>query len=228
MLIKILGTRGEIALSAPGHTKHSGVLIDNKILLDIGESEYLAYNPTAILITHLHPDHAFFLRGKESNFNMPVYAPEASEKMNAIEVVSEPFSIGEYEITPIPTIHSVHVKSQGYIIQKGNKRVFYSSDLVTIDQQYCPHLQRLDMVITEGSFIRKGGLVRRSKDGQQFGHAGIPDLVNLFSQFTNHIVFMHFGTWFIKDPTQAKEKILSFGKNDLKIDVASDGAEYKI
>jgi glyoxylase-like metal-dependent hydrolase (beta-lactamase superfamily II) len=62
MNIKILGTRGEIKVSAPYHSRHSGVLIDNTLLLDCGEPEFLDYKPQAILITHLHPDHAFFVR----------------------------------------------------------------------------------------------------------------------------------------------------------------------
>ena len=36
MNIKILGTRGEIEESAPYHSKKSGVLINNKLLLDCG------------------------------------------------------------------------------------------------------------------------------------------------------------------------------------------------
>jgi len=50
---------GEIRKSCPYHSKHPGVLIDEKILLDIGEEEFLKYKPEYVFITHLHPDHAF-------------------------------------------------------------------------------------------------------------------------------------------------------------------------
>lgn len=40
MKIKILGTRGEIEESAPYHSKQSGVLVDDKILLDIGDKDF--------------------------------------------------------------------------------------------------------------------------------------------------------------------------------------------
>lgn len=39
MNIKVLGTRGEIEESAPYHSHHSGVLIDDAILLDCGEQK---------------------------------------------------------------------------------------------------------------------------------------------------------------------------------------------
>ena len=35
---------------------------DTKILMDLGEKEYLNYRPKCVFVTHLHPDHAIFLR----------------------------------------------------------------------------------------------------------------------------------------------------------------------
>jgi hypothetical protein len=54
MKIKVLGTRGEIKASLPEHANHSGVLIDDVILLDIGEKQFLNCHPKYIFITHLH------------------------------------------------------------------------------------------------------------------------------------------------------------------------------
>ncbi|MBA3238189.1 MAG: hypothetical protein H0T62_07585 [Parachlamydiaceae bacterium] len=62
MHLKVLGTRGEIEQSAPRHRKHSGLLINDELLLDLGEKSYLKYCPRWILLTHLHPDHAYFVR----------------------------------------------------------------------------------------------------------------------------------------------------------------------
>ena len=59
MKIKILGTRGEIKVSAPKHSNHSGILADGKIMFDVGEKKFLSLDPKYIFITHLHPDHAF-------------------------------------------------------------------------------------------------------------------------------------------------------------------------
>ena len=227
MRIKILGARGEVRLSKAGYQKHSGILIDKKILLDLGEKEYLDYNPEIIFITHLHPDHAFFASGKEKlSIPIPVYAPEKSAKLKTINILARPLVISKYKITPIPVIHSLKVRSQGYLIEKENKRIFYTGDLVAIDKKFYRQLHELDVVITEASFIRKGGVVRRNIRGHRYGHTGIPDLIKFFKNCTNHIVFTHFGTWFLKDIEAGKEKIESLAENNINIRIACDGSEF--
>ena len=54
MKIKVLGTRGEIKASAPRYFYHSGILVDNKILFDIGEEKFLDYKPKWIFIIQLN------------------------------------------------------------------------------------------------------------------------------------------------------------------------------
>ncbi|HEV8285047.1 MAG TPA: MBL fold metallo-hydrolase [Chitinophagaceae bacterium] len=230
MIVQILGTRGEIEAHTPKHFKHSGILIDNKILIDIGEAEYLKYDPQFILISHFHPDHAFFAKdSKKVKINVPIFAPEATKRISGITITSSPFKKDNYLITPIPTVHSLKVKSQGYIIEKSEKRIFYSSDLITIKEKYHNQLRKLDLVITEGSFIRKGGIVQQYlESGKFYGHAGIPDLVFLFRPFTHRIIFTHFGTWFMKNIPAAKKKIKLLEEKGLSLEIAEDGKKYKV
>ena len=226
MQIRILGTRGEIKISKPGYQKHSGILIDNKILLDIGEKEYLQYDPQIIFITHLHPDHAYFVSAREKiNMHLPVYGPEKLLNQE-IKIINKPLLMGDYKITPVPVIHSLKVKSQGYVIEKGNKRIFYSGDIVSIDKKFYHQLFNLDVVITEASFIRKGGLVRRDINNHRYGHAGIPDLVKLFKEFTNRIIFTHFGSWFMKNIEAGKENFKNLEETHLELELACDGKEF--
>ena len=44
MKIQILGTRGEVEPSAPYHARHSGILIDDRFMFDLGEKEFLIGN----------------------------------------------------------------------------------------------------------------------------------------------------------------------------------------
>jgi len=209
MDIKILGTRGEVEHSAPYHSRHSGVLIDKTILIDLGEPEYLEYEPEAILITHLHPDHAYFVRSKNESFSkdIPVYAPEKSIN-SKLEVLDSEKTIAGYTIHPIPTHHSLKVKSQAYRIEKNSLKILYTGDMIWINKDYHNLFNGLDLVITEGSYLRKGGLVRKDKKtGKIYGHAGIPDLIKLFRDYCSHIVLIHFGSWFYKDVQKAREKI---------------------
>ncbi len=225
MKIKILGTRGEIETSSPRHFNHSGILLDGKILLDLGEEKFLKYKPKYIFITHFHPDHAFFVREPEKRIKIkiPIYSPENLKP-------GKPIKVNSYKFTPIPTFHSKIVDSVAYLVEKKNKRFLYTGDMVWIEKKYHHLFKNLDLVITEASYYRKGGLVRKDKKtGKIYGHTGVPNLINLFKKFTSHIVFLHFGSWFFKDIKEARKKLDKLAKeNKLKITVAYDNLELVI
>lgn len=235
MKIKILGTRGEIEESLPYHSKHSGVLIDEKLLLDLGEKEFLKYRPKWILLTHLHPDHAYFVRRKAEEIppdQIPIYAPESFKKVPNMHILQKQIDLSSYSITPIPTHHSKLVKSQAYLIKKGKQSILYTGDLVWINKEYHDLFDQVDLVITEASFLRKGGMIRRDKETHEiFGHNGIPNLIDLFKKHTKHILFIHFGSWFYQDTKASKKKLIALGKekgirsiighDGLKLDLSS-------
>ncbi len=212
MHLQILGTRGEIEESAPWHNRHSGVLVDDQLLLDLGEKEYLRLHPKIVVITHLHPDHAFFVT-EETSVEIPVYAPE--EYHDSVDVVSLPeeLSFDGYSIRPIPTHHSKKVRSAALLVDDGSHTICYTGDMIWINKEYHRFLEGLDLVITDGSYVRNGGLVRRDEEtGRIFGHTGIPDLIRLFSEFTDRILFVHFGSWFFRDIEKARDTIRTLGK----------------
>ncbi len=236
MKIKILGTRGEIKVSAPYHSRKSGVLINDELLLDVGEKEFLEYKPKYILITHLHPDHAYFVRyGFDSAHHeraliaAQIYAPEEYDTMD-IHVEKSPFKLGDFKITPIPTIHSIKVKSQAYLIEYGNKKILYTGDMIWIEKQYHELLHDIDMVITEASYIRTGGMVRKNPETEGiFGHTGVPNLIHLFKKCTNTIVLVHFGSWFYKDIEESRAEFAQLAhENDIKIIAGYDGLELTV
>jgi ribonuclease BN (tRNA processing enzyme) len=253
MKIHILGTRGEIDASTPYHSRHSGILIDNKLLFDLGEKEFLAYKPKLIFLTHLHPDHAYFVRAKQDfpQTQTPIYAPEcyntrthkpdsctkqASHPKKSVKKFKSPFKWHGYTITAIPTEHSLKVKSQAYLIEKNKRRVLYTGDLFWIKKKYQKLLGKLDLVITEASYAKEGGMIRRSKKvsakkqtkknpvrniaqelSEPFGHTGVPNLVRLFAPYTKKIVLGHFGTWFF-----------ALGARKANAELAKLGKKYRI
>ena len=221
MKVRFLGTRGHIELSAPGHELHSGVLIDD-VLFDIGEREYLDLRPAAAFITHLHEDHAFFVNDDETAIDLPLYAPQGWEGRD-IHIIRGTVEVNGMSVTPVPTVHSVNVRSHAYLIEKALARILYTGDLISIQERYRGRLPELDLVITDGSFIRHGGLVRRDpRTGRPHGHTGIPDLVDFFTPVARRIVFTHFGSWYIKDLPLSPPRIRELAKG-VPVDVAEDG-----
>lgn len=221
MIIKVLGTRGEIAASLPYHSRHSGVLVDNKFLFDWGEENFIKENPQAVFITHLHPDHAFFVRRQT--------VPQLTVSLFTPKNYHRPRSFAGYRITPFPTHHS-KFRSQAYLIEKQNKKIIYTGDLVWLDKKYQQQLPPLDLVITEASFLKKGGMIRKDKEtGLLFGHNGIPDLIHLFKKFTAAFLLVHFGSWFYKNTRQARRQLQDLAsKEQVKIIVGYDGLVVKV
>jgi ribonuclease BN (tRNA processing enzyme) len=230
MKIRILGTRGEIEPSAPYHARHSGVLVDGKILLDLGEREFLDRKPQAAFITHLHPDHAIFVRDRSVRADLPVYAPEARADGVRVRVVARPMTLGPYRITPIPTVHSKNVKSSAYLVRRGKRSLLYTGDLIWIPRRHRRLLGRPDLVITEASFLREGGAVRRDAEtGQVVGHTGVPNLVHFFRGFTRHILLVHFGAWFYADMKTARRQLRALGRqHGVEVHVGYDGMEMSL
>jgi len=117
----------------------------------------------------------------------------------------------------------------GYVIEKEGKRLFYTGDLIGIDKYFGGRVGKLDLVICEASFIRKGGMVRKNKQGRKYGHAGIPDLVDFFRKHTKRILLVHLGSWFYRDTKRAREKIKELAKRrGVKIEIGHDGMELAL
>jgi len=157
---------------------------------------------------------------------MPVYAPEKSEHAN-VRVLDKKMTLEGYHIQPIPTHHSIKVKSQAYRIDKESQSILYTGDLIWINKEYHRLLEGLDLVITEGSYVRRGGLVRRDKKtGKIYGHAGIPDLIRLFKDHCSHIILIHFGSWFYNGAKKARKKIRDLEKqNGVTVTAGYDNME---
>src|SRR5690625_495284 len=130
MQVKVLGTRAKIEVYAEAYKNRSGYLIDYKILLDVGEASFLEEQHEAIVFTHFHPDHAYFVFDQAVfKPTAPHYGPEKYELVPELKLITDTFKIGEYTITPFPVIHSLNVKSLAYLIEKGSKKVFFTGDV---------------------------------------------------------------------------------------------------
>jgi ribonuclease BN (tRNA processing enzyme) len=233
MKIRVLGTRGEIPQSAPYHSRRSGLLVDDRLMLDLGEKDFLRHRPEAVIFSHLHRDHAFFMRApdKAPRIDIPMYGPEAYRRGN-IEVLKLARSarIAGYNIRTIPTVHSYKVKSFAMVVSRGKSRFLYTGDLLWMKKWYRRYFKGLDLVISEASFIRKSGMVRREKKtGRLFGHAGVGRLIETFAPFAPRILLVHFGSWFYQDVKGARRRVARLGRQaGVRVEVGYDGLKLDV
>jgi len=197
------------------------VLVED-LLFDVGERHFLEREPRAIFFTHLHHDHAFFTEESAPPLPAPAFAPQRWKGHPELKAARGTKEFGNLIVTAIPTIHSIDYSSCGYIVEDGVSRMMYTGDLIAVRRPYRDRLPDLDLVITDGAFLRRGGLIRRDEEGRIRGHTGIPDLVKFFSPIARRIVFTHLGSWFFKDVAASAESIRSYS-NGAQVDVAHDG-----
>jgi len=123
-------------------------------------------NPSAIVLTHAHPDHAW---GLKRGAPCPVYAPQQTWQELEHYPIKDRHVIHERTPTKIcgitfeafPVEHSILSPAVGYRVSAGRARIFYAPDLIFIHERTAA-LKHVQIYIGDGatvtrSFIRKRG-----------------------------------------------------------------------
>src|SRR5438270_12693690 len=174
MELTFLGTRGEIDARTRRHRMHTSLLVsyrNARVMIDcgldwLGKLERLG--PSAIVLTHAHPDHAWGLR---NGAPCPVHAPERTWQslqhfaVKDRRVIDErtPNKICGITFEAFPVEHSILAPAVGYRVTAGRARIFYSPDLVFIHERGAA-LKGVEIYIGDGatvtqSFIRRLGKI---------------------------------------------------------------------
>src|SRR5438876_9290311 len=146
MNLTFLGTRGEIKARTRRHRMHTSLLVSHlgtRVMIDCGLDwlgKFKRVSPSAIVLTHGHPGHAWGLR---NGAPCPVYAPQKTWQTLRSCAVEDRHVIKERAPTKIcgitfeafPVEHSILAPAVGYRVSARRARIFYAPDLIFIHER---------------------------------------------------------------------------------------------
>ena len=173
MNLTFLGTRGEIDARTRRHRMHTSLLVSYRsadVMIDcgldwLGKLERL--HPSAIVLTHAHPDHAW---GLKRGAPCPVYAPEKTWQELLHYPIDERRVIKERTPTKVcgiifeafPVEHSILSPAVGYRVSAGRACIFYAPDLIFIHERSAA-LNGVQIYIGDGATVTRSFIRRRGK-----------------------------------------------------------------
>jgi phosphoribosyl 1,2-cyclic phosphodiesterase len=236
MKLTFIGTRGNTKLISAEHQRHSSMLVNHAhrtVMIDCGadwRELVWRFKPSAIVLTHAHPDHAWGLRDGSP---CPVHA--TSETMKAIERfpldrvneirIREVFEIDTMQFEAFRVEHSTLAPAVGYRITADCVSAFYVPDVVYIHDRN-EAMAGVRLYVGDGATLTRS-MVRR-RDDALIGHVPIrTQLTWCHDEGVERAVFTHCGTEIIKKGLERAASDLNALALERKVhaEFALDGAE---
>ncbi len=232
--LTFLGTRGEIKIRSCRHQRHSSLLVehdDARIMIECGTDwlgRLAAVAPTAIVLTHAHPDH---VGGLAQGAPCPVYATRETLRLvrrfpicdRRSMPLKKSVAIGGLRFKAYRVQHSIRAPAVGYRISTGAGYFFYVPDV--------PGLPNIAEALGGvGVYIGDGATMRRSmvrvKEGTLIGHASITTQLDWCARaHLRRAIFTHCGSPIVRGDPRALGAIIRSLSRQYGIDarLASDG-----
>jgi len=234
MELTFLGTRGEIAVRTRRHRRHSALLVqhnDARVMIDCGADWFGrlgAIAPTAIVLTHAHPDHA---AGLAEGAPCPVYATkETLDLLRRFPIrdthrmpLQKSVTIGGMRFKAFPVRHSIRAPAVGYRVSARDRCFFYLPDVARLPDA-SDVLRGINVYIGDGATVRRSMV--RHKGRTLIGHAPITMQLHWCEKAgVRHAIFTHCGSPTVRaDARMLNASVRRLGReHGIDASVACDG-----
>jgi phosphoribosyl 1,2-cyclic phosphodiesterase len=184
--------------------------------------------PTAIVLTHAHPDHAY---GLADGAPCPVYATKETLDLIRHFPISarrrirlgRSTTIGGVTVKAFPVHHSLRAPAVGYRLSAEASCFFYLPDVADLPKPAAA-LRGVDPYIGDGATITR--TMVRKKDGNPIGHASIAaQLAWCANAGVRRAIFTHCGSGIVRgDARQVEAKVRRLGRaHGVEARLARDG-----
>ncbi len=239
MTLTFLGTRGEIEARTRRHRMHTSLLVSYRVahvMIDCGLDwlgKFERLRPSAIVLTHAHPDHASGLRHGSP---CPVHAPQKTWQTLQNCTIQDRHLIEERTPTKIcgitfeafPVEHSILAPAVGYRVSAGRARIFYAPDLVFIHER-AEALEGVQIYIGDGATITRTFVRRRGK--ALIGHSPVrTQLTWCQKEGVPRAIITHCGSEIVNgDEREIAAKLRGIAtERGVEVRIAYDGMKVKL